>query len=1064
MANEKQKQVIDNSLRPFDQIVSPTATLREKNHFTDKSFVDIKYEIPEGLDEEICKVVVLGALMDEEICSTLRTSSSGAETVGVAPMARTFFFENVFRAEGDEREQEFGRGIKEGRIKAAEALKKYKEDPSLVAKYIENAVKATSANLSNPFRAFTGDTLTRSAICEMVSNTVKKDSVKQHLNLDKDDLFKLNTIAKTKDVYAEILANEKVDPSKDKATFVKAKLSKALLTNYAKKLENDFTNVRMKAIEADEVQKAYKKYPDLAEKIKAKGIDPRNATLTDLYSIPGSNVIEFQMSYGMRGAEVSTEYDKEFKDSFTLINSFGSSREMAERLSELVTTSKAYSELMELPPEKINPSLDSGDHSNVFGTTARSETDKDYEDFMSLLDGTVNSKRIVEPLQNIRSNFKKTEGVLHGTSDEYKAMITDLYNVISDSKEIGKTPSKTETLRNLEKMEKLSKSAMAYIQHKKDEPDSGSIGTRRLSIAENLKTYIDKEIENQKKRIDFNFENRINNKTLSYVQRNLQKKNEIVERQLEGFYNFTSPKVSLREQNVFSDTSFKDIEYEIPEGMDRDTCCLITLGAMLDEETCASMGTSSTGANVVGRANHSRTLILDNIFDKKGDPREQEYGKGFKIARENAIKAMADFKKDPSKACEYIQNVIQYTYKQGSTLFNSLDEKPLRYMTIEQKALNLMDKEPFKSGVSISPELKEKVENYVKGIDTYVAGSVKYTDSEIDNHKEQFINQKLAGTLLEWCANTSDREEIDQIQNENMEKCKAELFKEHREFVKMLEKDGFIPEQTGWKTIITNYGAIDYVDEADERRMKLDDQRLLALEGKPKTTDKLVSMFNSSEEFTASVTELVSSSKYACDLKKKTGKELNDGFRKPDGEYVGLFERDRVERMRLLSVLKGQVNYMHLLDPLKNSASEFKKTEGFFHGHHDQYENMVNSLNEFIVESEKLGKTPTRVDSQKHLERMEKAMKAVDDYIAYKEPLQDTGSTGTKRLSEAKKLRTFLTNSYEDQKNAFAFQDKKNVHMEKESLKKELLGKQNEIGKSEKVKVKDLSKENTNEL
>lgn len=1060
MANEKQEQEIKNSLLPFDQIVSPTATLREKNHFTDKSFVDIKYEIPEGLDEETCKVVVLGALMDEEICSTLKTSSSGAETVGIAPMARTFFFENVFRPEGDEREQDFGRGIKEGRIKAAEALKKFKGDPSLVAKYIENAVKATSANLSNPFRTFSSETLTRSAICEMVLNTTNKDSVKQHLNLDKDDISKLNTIAKTKDIYAEVLANEKVDPAKDKATFVKAQLTKKLLYSYAMKIEKDYSDARMKSIEAEEVQKAYQKYPDLAKKVEKEGIDPASATINDLYKISPNNIIEFQMSYGMRGAEITSEYDKDFKDSYALINSFESSREMADRLSELVTTSKAYPELMELPPEKILQSLQTGDHQNVFGIIARTkEVDRDHEDFMPILEGNVNSKRLVEPLQNIRSDFKKTEGVLHGASDEYKAMISDLFNVISDSKEIGKTPSKTETLRNLEKMEKLSKSAMAYIQHKKDEPDSGSIGTRRLSIAENLKTYIDKEIENQKKRIDFNFENRINNKTLSDVQRNAQKKNEIIERQLEGFYNFTSPKVTLREKNNFTDKSFKDIEYEIPEGMDKDTCCLITLGAMLDEETCASMETSSTGANTIGTANHSRTMILDNIFDKDGDSREQEYGKGFKIARENAKKAMADFKKDPAKACEYIQNVINYTYGQISTLFNSIDQKPVRYMAIEQKALKLLDKEPFKSGVKITPETKEKVDNYVKGIDTYVGGSADYSVSEIEKNKEQFINQKLASQFLESYAVMSDREDREKIHAEIAANCKNKLFNEHKEFIKIMTDAGLSTEETDWSEIYDAFADIDYVEEAENNRMKLVNNSIIALEGKPKNTDKLVSTFNSSEEFAAGITELVSKSKYANELMKKSGEELKKGFSKPGGDFILLFSRDKVEHERLISTLKGHVNYMHLVDPLKSSIDEFKKTEGFFHGHHEQYADMVSSINEFVEETEKLGKSPTRADSKKHLEKMEKVMKAVDDYISYKEPLQDTGSTGTKRLSEAKKLRTFLTNSYEDQKNAFAFNEKKNVHMQKESVKKELMGKEDQIGKTEKTKEKVVLKD-----
>ena len=1063
MANEKQEQEIKNSLLPFDQIVSPTATLREKNHFTDKSFVDIEYEIPEGLDEETCKVVVLGALMDEEICSTLKTSSSGAETVGIAPMARTFFFENVFRPEGDEREQDFGRGIKEGRIKAAEALKKFKEDPSLVAKYIENAVKATSANLSNPFRTFSSETLTRSAICEMVLNTTNKDSVKQHLNLDKDDISKLNTIAKTKAIYAEVLANEKVDPAKDKATFVKAQLTKKLLYSYAMKIEKDYSDARMKSIEAEEVQKAYQKYPDLAKKVEKEGIDPASATINDLYKISPNNIIEFQLSYGMRGAEVNAEYEKDFKDSYALINSFGSSREMADRLSELVTTSKAYPELMELPPEKILQSLQTGEHQNVFGIVARTkEVDRDHEDFMPILEGNVNSKRLVEPLQNIRSDFKKTEGVLHGASDEYKAMISDLFNVISDSKEIGKTPSKTETLRNLEKMEKLSKSAMAYIQHKKDEPDSGSIGTRRLSIAENLKTYIDKEIENQKKRIDFNFENRINNKTLSDVQRNMQKKNKIIEEQLEGFYNFTSPKVTLREENNFTDKSFKDIEYEIPEGMDKDTCCLITLGAMLDEETCASMGTSSTGANVVGRANHSRTMILDNIFDKKGDSREEEYGKGFKIARENAKKAMADFKENPAKACEYIQNVINYTYGQSSTLFNSMDQKSVRYMILEEKALNLLNKEPFKSGVEITPETKEKVECYVKGIDTYVGVSADYSISEIEKNKEQFINQKLVKQLLERYADKGDQEELDIIKKNIVARCKDKLFRDHLDFKQEMIASNLDPETIDWNEMYTIYGNRDYVDEADSERADLENKEILKLEGQQKSSDKLVSMFNSGEEFAAAVTELVSKSKYANELMKKSGKELKEGFTPPGGDFLFLLSRDTVEAGRLFSTFRGHVNYMHLVDPLKSSIEEFKKTEGFFHGHHEQYANMLSSINEFVEETEKLGKSPTLADSKKHLEKMEKVMKAVDDYISYKEPLQDTGSTGTKRLSEAKKLRTLLTNSYEDQKNAFAFHDKKNVHMQKDSLKKELMGKEDRFGKTEKVKekvaLKDLEK------
>lgn len=783
-AKEEPKK--EEPLAPFIQITSPSATLREKNFFDDKSFVDVKYNVPEGLDEETCRVVVLGALLDEEVCSKVKTSSTGANLTSTTAFARTFFLENVFSENGDKREQEFGGAIKEGRLRAKEALDKYAEDPSLVAKYIENAAKITLLGNNDPLKAFTSLTVRRASLCEAVNNTIQKDGIKDMINLSEKERYCLNIAAGTKEFISNVVSGDKDIKESHKAQHAKALLTEKLLVNYVSCKEDILTNALDEKALEEEKENIFKKYPDIKKKIEENKKDPNTVSVKDISKINKKVGEELNLNVINHKVRNYSETQDFYKDAFSLIDSFNSSEEMYNKFFNLASTFQDFDELMKVPSSEINDEIS---RKNIFSALGRNGKGE-LENMMALLDGHVNSQRLISPLEEKMGAFRQTEGVLHGASPEYKAMITDLYNLTSHTKEIGREPSEIESRMNLAKMEELQLSTENYIKHKLDNPDTGSIGTTRLKEAQSLKTYLDKEIKNQKIRFDFAFENRKDSKI----------RNE-----------------------VFRMNWNKDVE------------------------------------------------------------------------------------------------------------------------------------EP---------------------------------------DKERYINKQLATQLL-------SKYEVSVDSKEN--------------------------------------GKVD----------------------KTSPIENLSKQFSSRDELFASVADLVSTSKYAKELKKLSSKDLTNFFK----ETKDVFQNDPDERKRLFDALNGKVTTNHIAAPLENTLSELKKTEGFLHGQSKQYDNMMKELDNYVKDVKGEKTEYKKSDVKNNFNKMESLLKAVDEYISYKDPQHDSGATGTKRLSEAKNLRKFLTASITDQENTMKFIERKTnnlrqienvkTDLNKSADKNMILGKEKNLQK-EKVNYLDI--------
>lgn len=86
-----------------------------------------------------------------------------------------------------------------------------------------------------------------------------------------------------------------------------------------------------------------------------------------------------------------------------------------------------------------------------------------------------------------------------------------------------------------------------------------------------------------------------------------------------------------------------------------------------------------------------------------------------------------------------------------------------------------------------------------------------------------------------------------------------------------------------------------------------------------------------------------------------------------------------------------------------------KGTEGLFHGSSQDYKIMRTALDRFVKLKIEPGKTLTELEQQAYYDRLTDVSKAVSDYISYKQPRGDTGSTAETRLSTALELRGLVS-------------------------------------------------------
>lgn len=1044
MNETKRKEIIDEQLHSFNLFTGPVAKNREQHNFDDTSFTEVTYDIPEGLTEEDCRMIVLGAMLDEKVCSDLVTSSSGAEEFGMVSFNQTFFLSNVFHQKGDSREQDFGRGIKKARLMAKEALDKFKTDPSLAIKYMGNAVKRSMLEVSNPFSEFNTPNVRYMTFCKMGNNCLQKEPFKSGVSLSDMEKQTLNANLKNLNLYTEMCSVKHAGPGANKDRYIKLKLASTLLMRYNKREEDAFIDSNLEKEEKKIIASIVQEHPEMRQELKKKGKSHYEMTLDEMYE----EFPDLDIKYSKKLDDMRSVFGLEFTDSYkklsTFINSCESEEELTDKLFGLISTTKAYKKAKEITDD--NELKNAVDYHKFEG---------EREELFDVLDGKVNSLSYVSPLEERLESFRKTEGVLHGHSEQYQHMIEDLYNFIDDSKEIGKTPSKYEITKNFEKMQTLAKSVDTYIKHKTDEPDKGAIGSERLKQAQELKEFLSESMENQQKRLNVAGEKIKNRKAMDLIYSNDKAKTDTMNEELEPLYNFTSETVKLREKHNFKDTSFTDIKYNIPPSLDKDTCRLITLGAMLEPELCGKLNTSSTGAEWSGKVTMSQTFFLHNVFSANGDARESEFGGGIKEARINAKEAIENFDKDPSKAIKMIENVAKYTMIQIPSIYGKYASESMRFIGIECKAAEVMKKEPFKSGVNLTDAERTKFNSLTKSLDIYSFGHTKPTLHEFKDDKDRCVDRFLISRYLYSINDVNPKqEEIDREIADLNNEMKEKAFNEFPEIKEHYEKEGYDVSKITWDQLLDG----EFNEKLSKLNLESRDkhyQIIMKHDSDTKLPEFMSDAFENNEEMIVFLNDYISGTKKSNDLKAKTPEELVNDV----DAVMGPFHITDKEKERFVSIVKGEVNAEHLVTPMEESLAKFKETEGLFHGQSPQYSKMVKALDNYVKETKTLGKKPSKNDINKNLARMEGLLESVEDYISYKTPQLDSGKTGTARLREAKQLRKFLSESLEDQKNAIRLSDKVSEKKDKQMVKNFVKEHEKEIKSTQKVKVKEATKE-----
>lgn len=107
----------------------------------DNSYMQVKYNVPDGFSEQVCRMITFGAIIDDDNVRDIRVAGNTVRSEeATLAFVRSNFISNVI-SNPDARMADFGFAIKTGREKAEIAIGQMSENPEKAIRYMQNAIR-----------------------------------------------------------------------------------------------------------------------------------------------------------------------------------------------------------------------------------------------------------------------------------------------------------------------------------------------------------------------------------------------------------------------------------------------------------------------------------------------------------------------------------------------------------------------------------------------------------------------------------------------------------------------------------------------------------------------------------------------------------------------------------------------------------------------------------------------------------------------------------------------------------------------------------------------------------